>query len=390
MKFVRARHLLLLLSGPFVIYAVLGGFLGRALARDSAYRYLSVFQDVVTLIMNNYVDAVEMDGVLEGGIRGMMEALDPDSAYLSPEEFARFQNPGDDDAAGIGVEVTKRYYLSVVGVLPDSAAERAGLRPGDLLKSVGSRNTRELSVAIGESMLRGPAGSTVDLQVIRGRQPDPIEVSVKREVYSGDAVAHKVLTESIGYIRIATFRPGVNEEVTRAVRILTGAGATALVVDVRNSFGRRAAEGAQVAELFMSGGVAAILENRSGVKTDLTIEPGRVVFDGPVTVLVNRGTSTAAEIFGSAVQNVERGELVGERTAGRGGVQKAIPLDDGSGLVLSVSQYSTPKGETLLGKGLEPTVEVGDSFEADDNGDGDPILEKAIEILSESKARKAA
>ena len=100
MKFVRVRHLLLLLSAPFVIYAVLGGFLGRVLARDSAYRYLSVFQDVVTLIMNNYVDAVEMDGVVEGGIRGMMEALDPDSAYLSPEEFAKFQNPGRAECGG--------------------------------------------------------------------------------------------------------------------------------------------------------------------------------------------------------------------------------------------------------------------------------------------------
>ncbi len=389
MKFVRARHLLLLLSGPFVIYVVLGGVLGRALARDSAYRYLSVFQDVVTLIMNNYVDAVEMDGVLEGGIRGMMEALDSDSAYLSPEEFAKFQNPGEQETAGIGVEVTKRYYLSVVGVLPDSAAEKAGLQPGDLLKSVGGRNTREFSVAIGESMLRGPTGTTVDLQVIRGRQADPIEISVKREVHSGDVVAYKMLTDSIGYIRIAAFRPGVDEEVTSAVRSMTGDGATALVVDVRNSFGRTAAEGSQVAELFMSGGVAAILENRAGEKTELALETGRVVFDGPITVLANRGTSTAAEIFGSAIQHAERGELVGERTAGRGGVQKAIPLDDGSGLVLSVSQYSTPKGETLLGKGLEPTVEVADSFQAD-NGDGDPILEKAIEILSKSKARKAA
>ncbi len=389
MKFVRARHLLLLLSGPFVLYAVLGGFLGRALARDSAYRYLSVFQDVVTLIMNNYVDAVEMDGVLEGGIRGMMEALDPDSAYLSPEEFARFQNPGEQDAAGIGVEVTKRYYLSVVGVLPGSAAERAGLRPGDLLKSVGGRNTRELSVTIGESALRGPAGSTVDLQVIRGRQPDPIEVSVEREVYSGDSVAYKMLTDSIGYIRIAAFRPGVDEEVTGAVRSLTASGAASLVVDVRNSFGRTAAEGAEVAELLISGGVAAILENRGGDKTDLAIESGRVVFSGPITVLVNRGTSTAAEIFGSAVQHAERGELVGERTAGRGGVQKTISLDDGAGLVISVAQYSTPKGVALLGKGLEPTVEVGDSFQAD-NGEGDPILEKAIEILSKSEARKAA
>jgi carboxyl-terminal processing protease len=388
MKFVRARHLILLLSGPFVIYAVLGGFLGKALARDSAYRYLSVFQDVVTLIMNNYVDPVQMDGVVEGGIRGMMDALDPDSAYLSPEEFARFQEPQPKDVAGIGIEVTKRYYLQVVGVLPESAAEKAGLRPGDLLKSVGGANTREVSVTIGESLLRGPAESTVDLQVIRGRQPEPIKLTVKREVYTAEPVAYKMLTDSIGYIRIAALRPGADGEVARAVQGVTRAGATSLVVDVRNSFGRMAGEGARVAELFVSGGVAAILENRKGDKTELEIDSGRVIFRGPMTLLVNRGTSGAAEILGSAVQHAKRAELVGERSAGRGGVQKTIALDDGSGLVLSVSQYSTPDGNPLLGKGLEPTVEIQENFQAD-NGEGDPILEKAIEILSKSKARAA-
>ncbi len=121
----------------------------------------------------------------------------------------------------------------------------------------------------------------------------------------------------------------------------------------------------------------------------LEIESGRVVFKGPLTLLVNRGTSGAAEILGSAFHHAERGELVGERTAGRGAVQKAIPLKDGSGLILSVSQYSTPGGEPLLGTGLEPTVEAEASPQGEDGG-GDPALEKAIEILSAGRAKAAA
>ena len=390
MKSTRAKHLILLLSGPFVVYAVLGGFLGNAIARDSAYRYLSVFQDVVTLIMNNYVDPVQMDSVLEGGIRGMMDALDPDSAYLSPEEFAAFQQP-QEGISGIGVEVTKRYYLQVVGVLPESAADKAGLRAGDLLKSVGGVNTREVSTLIGESLLRGEQVTSVDLEVIRGRQADLIAITVERATYSSDPVAYKMLTGTIGYIRVAAFQAGSGERVARAVQSARNAGATELVLDVRNSFGRMAGEGAEVAGLFVPGGVAAILQNRKGDNTDLEIESGRVVFDGPMTLLVNRGTSGAAEILGSAFQHAKRGELVGERTAGRGGVQKAIPLKDGSGLILSVSQYSTPANEPLLGTGLEPTIEVeGASASQSESGDGDPTLEKAIEILSAEQSKAAA
>lgn len=388
MKSTRGKHLILLLSGPFVLYAVLGGFLGSAIARDTAYRYLSVFQDVVTLIMNNYVDPVQMDSVIEGGIRGMMDALDPDSAYLSPAEFARYQEPPP-SIAGIGIEVTKRYYLQVIGVLPDSSADKAGLRPGDLLKSVGGVNTREVSTLIGESLLEGEPGTTVDLEIIRGRQTDPIEVTVERAVYAADPVSYKMLTGSIGYIRVAALQVGSGERIASAVQSVRQAGATQLVLDLRDSFGRMAEEGADVAALFVSGGVAAILQNRNGTSTNLHIESGGVIFEGPMTVLVNRGTSGAAEILGSAMRHAERGELVGERTAGRGGVQKAIPLKDGSGLILSVSQYSTPEGEALLGTGLEPGVEVEVSAQGEPS-DGDPILEKAIEILSTEQSKAAA
>jgi carboxyl-terminal processing protease len=381
---IRGRHLILLFSGPFVLYAVLGGFLGRVLARDSAYRYLSVFQDVVTLIMNNYVDPVRMDRVIEGAIRGMMDALDPDSSYLSPDEFAEFQNPKKTGLADIGVEVTKRYYLQVVAVLPGSSGEEAGLRPGDLLKSVDGHNTRDLSVAIGESLFEGTPGSNVELQVIRGRQPEPIELTITREVYSGDPVAYKMLTDSIGYIRIAEFRNGGTHKVARAVQQLTREGASELVVDVRNSFGRSAEEGARTGELFIPGGVAATLGARDGEKTELEMDPGRVIFKGRLALLVNWGSSGAAEILASAVGHAKRGELVGGKTSGRSGVQKLIALGDGSGLVLSVSQYWTPDGKPLIGQGLEPTVEVQEPSPSE-NGEGDPVLEKAIEILSESK-----
>jgi carboxyl-terminal processing protease len=385
MKKHRAKYSILILSVPFVLYAILGGFLGRALAKESAYRYLSVFQDVVTLLVNNYVEPVEMSRAMEGAIRGMMESLDPDSCYLTPEQYQAFQSPGKDEAAGIGIEIAKRYYLQVVAVLPGSPAEKAGLKPKDLLKSVDGLNTREVNVIVGESLLRGSAGSKVHLMVVRGRQPDPIEIKVEREAKPSPPVAYKILPDSTGYIRIASFRNGVADEVAKGIDHLIEEGASALVLDVRNSFGRIAEEGVRVAELFVSGGIAARLQGRSGEKSELTLAAGRVKFQGPLVVLMNQGSSGAAEILAAAIRHATRAELVGERTSGRSAVQKTIPMGDGAALVLSVSQYWTPDEKPLLGKGLEPTVEVRERASSDEQI-GDPILEKALEVLTEKRA----
>jgi carboxyl-terminal processing protease len=389
MKRFRARYFLIVLSIPFVLYAILGGFLGRALAREGTYRYLAVFQDVVTLLVNNYVEPVEMQDVMEGAIRGMMDALDPDSCYLTPEEYEAFANPGEDKEAGIGVEVAKRYYLQLAAVLPGSPAEKAGLKPGDLLKSVDGVNTRETNIIAGESLLRGRSGSKVRLMVIRGRQPEPKEYTVEREVNPTPPVAYKMLPDSTGYIRIASFRNGVAEDVAKAVEALKRQGASEMVLDVRNSFGRVAEEGSQVAELFVPGGLAARLQGRSGEKTDLVLAAERVKYEGPLVVLVNRGSSGAAEILASAIRHAQRAELVGLKTSGRSAVQKAIPLGDGAALVLSVSQYWTPDEKPLLGKGIEPSVEVEEPALGEEKV-GDPILEKALEILAGERAQAKA
>ena len=384
MKKMRARYLVLLLSLPIVTYAILGGFLGKALAKESAYRYLTVFQDVLTLVLNNYVEPVKMDTVMEGAIRGMMDALDPDSCYLTPDEYKKTQNLGQDKRAGIGVEVVKRYYLQVVAVLPDSPAEQAGLKPGDLLKSIDGINTREVNVVVGESLLRGSVGSQSRLMVIRGRQPDPFEVKVERETNPAPPVAYKMLPDQIGYIRIASFRDGVEKEVTKGVTQLVQEGAKDLVLDIRNSFGRMAEDGVRVAELFVSGGVAARLQGRSGEKTDLNLATDRVVYEGPMVVLMNRSSSGAAEILASALHHAKRAELVGGKTSGRSAVQKTIPLGDGAALVLSVSQYFTPDEKPLLGEGIEPSIEVDEGLYAEDRV-GDPILEKGLEVLAEAQ-----
>ncbi len=387
---IRAKHLILGFSVPFVLYAILGGFLGRALARDSAYRYLSVFQDVVTLIMNNYLKAPEMEIVMDGAIRGMMEALDPDSCYLTPEQFEAFTDPDKEPQADIGVEVTKGYYLQVVSVLPGSPAHKAGLEAGDLIKSVDGVNTRETNVIVGESMLHGPAGSTVELEVIRGRETKPTSFTIHRRNVAVSPVEFRMLDEDTGYIHVASFRAGTDRDVKRGIEMLKRDGAQEIVLDVRNSFGRLAEEGARVAELFISGGTAAELVSRKGETTELSLAADRVAWQGPTVLVINGASLGAAEILASAFATSQRAELVGVQTSGRAAVQKTIALGDGAGVVLSVAQYQTPEGESILGKGIAPTVELSRADRQATENDEDVLLDKALEVLSEQTKAKAA
>jgi carboxyl-terminal processing protease len=389
----RGKALVLAVSLSLVAYALLGGFLGKALARDSAYRYLAVFQDVLSLVTSAYVEPVNVETIREGAIRGMMDALDPDSVYLTPEEFALLTSgerpPGRE--AGVGVGVSKRFYVEVAAVFPGSPADAAGLKPGDLLKSIDGVNTREVNVVVGENLLRGPVGSTAKLEVIRGRSAEPLEVTVERKLFAEKWVTHKTVDSETGYVRVVGLGPDVAREVASAVTALATEGAADIVVDLRDALGRTGDDGARVAELFIDGGLAATLQGRDGAKTEVRLVPGRVVHRGPVALLINERTAGAAEVLAAAFATAGRGELIGNKTAGRAAIQKPSRLADGSGLLLSASQYWTADGKAILGEGITPTVEVEERLTADESeGAEDPVLKKALEVLRSARAKKAA
>lgn len=384
----RAKHVILGVSIPFVLYALLGGFLAHVMAReDTAYRYLSVFQDVVSHIMHNYMSPPDMDKVMNGAIHGMMEGLDPDSVYLSPDEYATYKNNQQNPTAAVGIEIHKRYYLQVLSVIPGSSADEAGLKPGDLIKSIDGDNTREFNVVVGDAVLRGANGTTVELELVRSGTPDPIPVTLERQPIAASPVTYEMKDTTTGYLHLASYTATAAQDVKRAIEVLKRDGATQLVLDLRNSFGRDAEHGARVAEQFIAGGLAANLTRRDGEVQELRLSGDKVVFDGPMVVLINRGTAGPAEIIASAFAASERAELVGVVTAGRASVQESVELSDGSAVILSIAAYSTAEGKSLLGEGLEPTIEA--TAEA---GVDDAILDRGLEVLEQAatKLKKAA
>jgi carboxyl-terminal processing protease len=389
----RTRLSVLLISTPILAFVVLGGLLGRASTGDEKLQHLRVFDDVVSLIVNNYVEDVKVDRVMDGAMRGLADGLDPDSAYLDQklvkvaEAGAGALAPGD-----VGIELTRQYYLRVIAARDGSPGAKAGLQTGDYVRAIDGKPTRDLSVFEGMRLLRGAPDSKVTLTIIRGNAAEPKQIDLIREkTPAGGLVSGRLIGADVGYIRIGSFAGDVVARMREEAVALEKSGAKHLVVDVRHTAEGPLDAGLDVARLFVKSGTLAVKAGRSD-KTDRETIAARTG-DGsvtlPATVLVTTGTAGAAEIFAAALDGNKRADLVGERTLGRAGLQKLVRLADGRGLWLTYARYLTPNGDAIQGKGLNPDVAV-DEPEATEIGEaapaGDPILDAAIDRIHKAAA----
>jgi carboxyl-terminal processing protease len=390
----KTRLSVLLLSTPVLAFVIVGGLLGRGNAAagndDQTFQHLRVFEDVVSLVMSNYVEEVKVDRAMEGALRGLAEGLDPDSAYLNARQVKEIESGATLPAGEVGIELTRQYYLRVIAARDGSPAAKAGLQTGDYVRAIDGKATREMSVFEGTRLLRGEPGSKVTLTIIRGNAAEPHEVTLVREKASGPMVTSRMVNADAGYVRIAAFRDGVADELRKQVAALSKSGAKSLVVDVRHTAEGPYTNGVAVARLFLKSGTITARAGRDAKVPAEKVEakPGDGDITLPVSVLVTAGTSGAAEIFAAALDGNSRADLVGEHTLGRAGMQKLVKLPESRGLWLTYGRYLTPKGDPIHGKGLEPDLAVSEpevEFGAAAQT-GDPILEAALARLKDKKA----
>jgi len=385
----RSRLIVMSISAPIIAFAIVGGFLGKVMAREEAYQHLKVFDDVVSLVASNYVEEVNLDKVMKGAMHGLADGLDPDSAYLTPDQVKQVESATPMSPGGVGLELTRQYYLRVVAARDNSPAARAGLRTGDYIRAIDETPTRDMSVWEGVRALRGVPGSRVKLTVIRGNAADPHVIELTREAESHTTVTGRVAAPGVGYVRVAAIGVNTAAQVKSQIADLTKGGASKLVVDIRRTANGSYEEGLALARLFVGKGTLAIRESKGAAREPIATNPGDGSVSLPLAVLTDTGTSGAAEVFAAAVSGNNRGDIIGERTLGRAAQQKLIKLPDGSGLWLSTTRFLTPSGAQLHEKGLEPTIPVDEpdvvEFGAPPPA-ADPILDKAIERFSEKKA----
>ena len=381
----RNRRLILVVSTLIMVFAFVGGYLGQTIAKNDTYQHLRVFEDVVSLVLNNYVEPVDVREAMKGAMKGLTDGLDPDSAFLSAELVRNLESKDPGGAAEVGLDLTRQYYLRVVSARDGSPAARAGLRPGDFIRAIDKRPTRDMSAFEGMRLLRGAPGTKVALLVIRGNAADPHEIELTRERLTAPAITSRMANPTTGYIRVAEFSPTTPTQLQQTVATLTKSGATRFVIDLRGTSRGDLDEGLAAARLFVKDGPLAVKLTRGGAKETVASQPGDGAITAPVALLVDQGTAYAAEVFAAALEEDDRADLVGINTLGRAARQRLVKLPDQSGLWLTYVRYLTPDADPIHETGLEPEVEV--EFTEVEFGTepspGDAALQKAIEHIAD-------
>jgi carboxyl-terminal processing protease len=317
----------------------------------------------------------------------MADALDADSAFLTPDLVRAVESNSSAGPADVGIELVRQYYLRVVSAREGSPAAKAGLRTGDFIRAIDNKPTRDMSAYEGARLLRGAVGSKVTLLVFRGNAADPHEIPLVRERIGGPELTSRMANPTTGYVRIIDFTKESPARIKQAFEALGKTGATRYIVDLRGTARGDLDEGVAAARLFVRAGILTVKQTKTG-RDAVSAQVADAVINAPVELLVDQGTSAAAEVFASALAGNDRAELVGERTLGRAARQQLVKLPDGSGLLLSSTRYLTPKNEGIHERGLTPDVEVDQpdvEFGATPPAK-DETLDKALERLTEKKA----
>lgn len=404
----KAKILIFAISFVILLYGASAAFSAK-----EAYKELAIFMDSIRKIHDEYVEVPDMNKVHEGAMRGLFEALDPYSTFLTREQFDELEKRGAAGSAGAGMVLSKRSdVFNVVSVQAQGAADNAGLRPGDYLLSINGEEVGNKSLFEINNLFHGAPGTDVKLTVFRGNQTRPQDIEITLKESAQVQVTSRILDGNIGYLQIASLAGAGVEQAKVGLKTLISAGADKILLDLRNCAEGDPAGGTEVANFFLKEGVVYFSQDRNGERIDVvTASPEKFVTDLPTVLLVNGSTSGAAEIVAGALKDHHRAKLVGEKTFGVGSSQTTIKLKSGAAMILSTAKYCTPNGTVIQAEaankaGIEPDYTSPDtstrqdlaveSYYDYDEGDNDKYrkvlekfqqiqLDKAMEILLDAE-----
>ena len=341
--------------------------------RETTYKQLEIFANVLGMIQDNYVDPIDTKKIVDGAIRGLLYSLDPHSSYLEPDEFAELQEETEGSFSGIGIEVSvENGQLIIISPIEGTPADRAGLMAKDVIVAIGDEKTDAMGADEAIKRLRGPKGSKVTIAISRQGWKEPQSFTLLRDTIPLHSVKAFFLVPGVIYARITNFQENTTDELKKAlVTLAKERKVSGMILDMRNNPGGLLNQAVSVSDLFLSAGTIVYTKGRT--------EEQNMRFSAhnsgdepryPLVILVNEGTASAAEIVAGALQAHKRAILVGTRTFGKGSVQTIIPLPEGAALRLTTARYYTPDNRSIQALGISPDVEVALAAR---NGDGSSV-----------------
>ncbi len=347
-----------------------------------------VFWEAWNIVQNEFYQDIPSERErVYGAIRGMVATYGDDhTAFIDPTRAKLLEQDASGSFEGIGaaVRLDELGRLVIAEPFAGRPAAEAGLLRGDVVLEVDGQSLRGLSLYEAVALIRGPAGSTVTLTILREGEPDPFEVAVVRAKIEIEVVQTKMLDDNIGYISLSEFSSNASDKMNKGIQELRQQGATRLILDLRNNPGGFLSEAVAVSSLFLEDGVV-VREQRKGEAQEQVYEARGVhsATDLPMVVLINRGSASASEIVAGALRDHQRATIIGEQSFGKGTVQLPHTLSDGSELRVTIAQWLTPNGDFIHKQGIVPDIVV--ELTQEDFVEGrDPQLDRAVEYLQES------
>jgi len=372
---MKIKAAILVTSFAVLLFVVVGSMGGvHASSSDGSYRQLQVYSEVLSRVRTEYVEEPNIPKVTDGALHGLLESLDSNSSYLTADAYKAFKAHKAEGKADIGAVISKRFgYAAVVAVLPGSPAEKAGIEATDIFESIEGRSTREMSLPEIRNLITGAPGSNLNVQVVRARKAEPQKVVITRDVVGLPPVTEKMMNDGIGYVKVEALTKGKAQEVAAKIKSLEKSGAKKILIDLRYCAEGDENEGIAAANLFLNHGTITYLQGQKYPRQAFNADASKAITSLPVAVLVNRGTSGAAEIVAAAILENARGDVVGDKTFGEGSVQKTLELPDGGALILSIAKYYSPGGKAIQDTAITPNVVVADAIDDGVSPDEDGV-----------------
>ena len=328
------------------------------------YRQLDLFGDVLERVRSDYVEKPDDTQLIESAINGMLAALDPHSAYLSPKHFRDMQVQTRGEFGGLGIEVTmENGVVKVVAPIDGTPAQRAGIQANDLITHLDDEQIVGLTLEQAVEKMRGPVNTPIKLTVVRKGREEPFDVSITRDIIRINAVKARLEAEDqVAYVKISTFNEQTHTNLVKSVEELkkqSGKKLKGYIIDLRNNPGGLLDQAVAVSDAFLDKGAIVLTKGRNLEETQRSqARPGDITDGSKIIVLVNGGSASASEIVAGAIQDHKRGTVIGTRSFGKGSVQTIIPLGSNGAIRLTTARYYTPSGRSIQAQGIDPDIIV--------------------------------
>ena len=348
----------------FLILLSLIFFQGVSSSENNIYNKIDLFGEVLEKINKEYVDEINQSESMDSAINGLLQSLDPYSAYMSPEIFNEMQTETSGEFGGLGIEVSMESgVVKVISPIDDTPASRAGIKAGDYIVKINDIQVQGKSLSEAVDLMRGPVGSGIELTIRRRGEKKALTFNIVREVIQIKSVKADLLEKNIGYIRLTSFNENSGKQIKKEInKFEENKNVNAYILDLRNNPGGLLSQAIKISDFFLNDGeIVSTKSRKSSENRKWFAKKGDLTNGKTIVVLINYGSASASEIVAGALKDHKRAILLGENSYGKGSVQSIIPLKNDGAIRLTVAKYYLPSGKSISEVGVSPDIEVNEN-----------------------------